>query len=223
MEAKKILIVDDDFLNRRLTKKVLLESGYEVKEAKNAEQALNILNGEKIDLAILDINLGDGEVDGISLGKLMYNKNKVKFIYLTAYDNPKVIKDAIATAPYSYLTKPYKNGDLIAAIELAIIKVGNENKPTPILPVKDGEFKVDLPINQILYIESDGNYLNINTNSKTYNCRSTLSQIKNELPQETFIQVHRAFIVNKEKIEKYNSKSVVINNIEIPLTMKENL
>lgn len=221
MEAKTILIVDDDYLNRRLTKKVLLGAGYSVEESKNAEQALGILSSTKIDLAILDINLGDGEIDGISLGKLIQNKSKVKFIYLTAYDNPKVINSAIATAPYSYLTKPYKNSDLIAAIELAILKSVNDDKPVPCIEVKEGDYKIKLPIHHINYIESDGNYLKIYTNSTTYNYRSTLTQIKNELPSDMFIQTHRAFIINKEKIQKYNSKSVIINNTEIPLSVKD--
>ena len=64
MNLKTILIVEDDFLNRRLTKKVLQENGYQTLEAKNANEALAILNKELVDLAILDINLGDGEMDG---------------------------------------------------------------------------------------------------------------------------------------------------------------
>lgn len=46
------------------------------------------------------------------------------------------------------------------------------------------------------------------TDNKTYKSRSTLRQIIDELSDTTFIQVHRAFIVNKNKIEKFNQKSV---------------
>ena len=127
MNSKVILVVEDDFLNRRLTKKVLQENGYQVLEAKNADEAMAILNKELVDLAILDINLGDGEIDGINLGKLIQNKQKVPFIYLTAYENAKIISEAVATSPYSYLTKPFKNSDLIASVELAIIKSTKED------------------------------------------------------------------------------------------------
>ena len=59
------------------------------------------------------------------------------------------------------------------------------------------------------------------TNKKNYKSRSTISQIIEALPVTKFIQVHRAFVVNKDKIEKYNSKSVVVNGIEIPLSKKD--
>ncbi len=218
MNSKVILVVEDDFLNRRLTKKVLQENGYLVLEAKNADETLKILNKELVDLAILDINLGDGEMDGISLGNLIQNKQKVPFIYLTAYENAKVISEAVATSPYSYLTKPFKNSDLIASVELAIIKSAKEDKPRPTILVKDGEYKVELPLEEINYIESEGNYLLFHTDKKTYKCRSTIEQILNVLPSLSFIQIHRAFIVNKTKVEKFNSKSVIIQNIEIPIS-----
>lgn len=221
MNSKVILVVEDDYLNRRLTKKILQENGYQVLEAKNADEALKILNKELVDLTILDINLGDGEMDGISLGNLIQNKQKVPFIYLTAYENAKVISEAVATSPYSYLTKPFKNSDLVASVELAIIKSAKEDKPKPTILVKDGEYKVALPIEDINYITSEGNYLLFYTDKKTYKCRSTIEQILKVLPALSFIQIHRAFIVNKNKVEKFNSKSVIVGNSEIPLSKKD--
>lgn len=220
MNSKVILVVEDDYLNRRLTKKILQENGYQVLEAKNADEALAILNKELVDLAILDINLGDGEMDGISLGNLIQNKQKVPFIYLTAYENAKIISEAVATSPYSYLTKPFKNSDLIASVESAIIKSAKEERSKPTVLVKDCEYKVELPLEEINYIESEGNYLLFHTDKKIYKCRSTISQIIDSLPASTFVQVHRAFIVNKNKIEKFNLKSVVVRNVNIPITKK---
>jgi len=221
MNKKVILVVEDDFLNRRLTKKILQENDYQVLEAKNAGEAMAILTKELVDLAILDINLGDGEMDGISLGNLIQNKQKVPFIYLTAYENAKIISEAVATSPYSYLTKPFKNSDLIASVELAIIKSTKEDRPKPTILVKDGEYKVALPIEHIHYIESEGNYLLFHTDKKIYKSRSTISQILDLLPTTKFIQTHRAFVVNKDKIQKYNSKSVIVGNAEIPLSKKD--
>lgn len=217
MNSRTILIVEDDFLNRRLIKKILLENDFQVLEAKNAVEAMTILNKEDIDLAILDINLGEGEIDGISLGKTIQNKQKVPFIYLTAYESTKIINEAVATSPYSYLTKPFKNSDLMASIELAIIKSVKEGKSKPSIIVKDKEFKVELPCEDIHYIESDGNYLIIYTNNKTFKYRSTMEQILQDLPF-FFVQVHRAFIINKNKIQKYNSKVVVVQDKEIPIS-----
>jgi DNA-binding LytR/AlgR family response regulator len=220
MDAKTILVVEDDFLNRRLSKKILLENGFNVLEAKNADIAIETLKKQTIDLVILDINLGEGEMNGISLGQLIRDMFQIPFIYLTAYDNTQIIGEAISTSPYSYLTKPFKNSDLIASVEIAIIKSSNIEKNKTSILVKDGEYKVELPTDEINHIESEGNYLFYHTDKKIYKSRSTIVQIIDSLSSSSFIQIHRAFIVNKNKIEKFNSKSVVVQNIDIPVSKK---
>jgi DNA-binding LytR/AlgR family response regulator len=218
MDKKNILLVEDDFLNRRLSKKILLENGYNVLEAKNAKEALDILKKEDIGLAILDINLGVGEQDGISLGGEMQNRYSVPFVYVTAYENTRVINRAAETKPYSYLTKPFKNVDLIAAVEVAIRRSVLEAKHQQTIMVKDGEYNVALGIADIDYIESDGNYLLFYAGKKVYKIRSTIKQILEELPASSFAQTHRAYVVNKVKVEKYNAKCIVVNSKELPIS-----
>jgi DNA-binding LytR/AlgR family response regulator len=218
MEQKTILLVEDDFLNRRLTKKALLENGYSVLEAKNTQEALEILKKEIVDLSILDINLRENEQDGIQLGQHINDRYAIPFIYLTAYDNSEIIEKAVSTSPYSYLTKPFKNADLIASVEIAIRQSAHLHKYKPSVLVKDEDFNVDLPIGEINYIESDGNYLLFYTDKKTYKSRSTIKQVLETLPESIFVQVHRAYVVNKNKIEKFNLKSLIIKNTEIPIS-----
>lgn len=217
MNEKKILLVEDDFLNRRLSKKIFIENNYHVLEAKNTKEALEILKTETVNCAILDINLGKKEADGISLGKQIYENFSIPFIYLTAYETTEIIEKAVATSPYSYLTKPFKNSDLIASVEIAIRKFRNTKQQQTIV-VKDGEYNVALPLEKINYIESNKNYLLFHTNEKTYKTRSTIKKTMKELPDAVFVQIHRAFIINKNKVEKYTRKSVIINNNEIPVS-----
>lgn len=218
MKCKTILLVEDNFLNRRLSKKVLLENGYQVLEAKNSKEALEILNNEQIILAILDIHLGENEQDGISLGKQIKDQFSIPFIYLTAYDNPEIIGEAISTSPYSYITKPFKDSDLIASVEIALRQSANTTMNKPKIIVKDYEYNVELSVDEINYIESNGNYLLFHTDDKVFKTRSSLRQILEELPSSMFVQVHRAYIVNKNKIEKYSSNTLVINNVNIPVS-----
>ncbi len=217
MEQKIILLVEDDFLNRRLTKKVLLDNNYRVLEAKNAKEALEQLKKEQVNCAILDINLGENEQDGIALGREIRDKFLVPFIYLTAYENPEIIGNAVATSPYSYLTKPFKNSDLIASVEIAMRRSVNKTHQ-PVLQVKDGNYNVKLSVDKINYIESDGNYLVFYTEEGIYKTRSTIKKMMEELSAAVFIQTHRAYIVNKNKIKKMGSKTVIIGDVEIPLS-----
>ncbi len=218
MDNITILLVEDDFLNRRVTKKALTENGYNVAEAKNSEETFKILESRVIHLLILDINLGKMEQDGISLGQQIQEKYKLPFIFLTAYDTAEIIDRAATTSPYSYLTKPFKNADLVAAIQIAIKQSSKKSTTQPTILLKDNEYNVEVFINEIDYIESEGNYLLVYTGKKVYKCRSTIKQVLETLPQATFIQTHRAFVVNKTKIDKFNIKNVVVKGNLIPVS-----
>ncbi|MCP9767158.1 response regulator [Lacihabitans sp. LS3-19] len=117
MGGKTILLVEDDYLNRRLTKKVLTENGYQVFEAKNANIAIEILKNQVIDLTILDINLGESTMDGINLSHQIHHQFSIPFIYLTAYDSTQFQKKIGSSNAKALLTKPFKNSDLLEAIE----------------------------------------------------------------------------------------------------------
>ncbi len=218
MEGKKILLVEDDFLNRRLSKKVLLENEYLVFEAKNTKEAIEIITKENIDLVILDINLGENEQDGIALAQRIKEKHTVPFIYLTAYENPDIINKAVSTDPSSYLTKPFKKVELITSVEIAIRQSNHLPTQKATIAVKHQDYTIELQFDEINYIESDGNYLLFHTDCKVYKLRSTIKQILELLPIKNFIQVHRAYIINKSKLEKFNPKSVVVKNVCIPAT-----
>ncbi len=218
MNEKTILLVEDDFLNRRVTKKALQENGYHVLESKNAIEALIVLANQRPDLIVIDINLGEQQQDGISLAheiKLQFN---IPFVFLTAYDTQDVIKKAIDTTPQSYITKPFKNVDLLTTIELAIRQSANKEKRKPTVSVKDEAYNIALPIDEIYYIESDGNYLLFHTHNKVYKNRTTIKQIIEQLPADTFIQTHRAYVVNRHKVEKSGNKGIIVKSTEIPIS-----
>lgn len=218
MQEITILVVEDDFLNRRLIKRVFIDRGYKVLEAKNGVETLAILANEKVDLLILDINLGENQQDGISLGTYLKNQYPLPFIYLTAYQTTDIIHSALHTHPQSYLTKPFKNADLIASVDLALQRTADRNQNLPYIILKEEEYQVKVPLERIDYIESDGNYLHVHSDCKVYKCRSTIKKILESLPPARFIQTHRAYIVNKDKIDMFSFKHVMIKNTLIPIS-----
>ncbi len=218
MDKKNIILVEDDFLNRRYTKKILTENGYHVLESKNAIETMALLKTHTPDLIILDIHLGETDKNGINLAQDIKELFNIPFLFLTAYSATDVVEKAIATLPQSYITKPFKNIDLITAVELAIRQFNNQEKRKPVVVIKEVGFNIELPIEEIDYIESDGNYLLIYAQEKMYKSRFTIKQILEILPATSFVQTHRAYIVNKNKIEKYNTKNVIVNNNEIPVS-----
>lgn len=88
--------------------------------------------------------------------------------------------------------------------------------------VKDGEYFKEVDVESICYLESQANYVLVYTNTAQYKMRSTLKNFLEVYNEGQFEQVHRAFVINKDKIDKFNNKFVIVNGVHIPLTKKIN-
>ncbi len=210
-----ILIVEDELLIAEMIKEMLIELSYTVVGiAKNYNQAISHLSEDEIDLAVLDINLSE-QKDGIDLATEIQNTYKIPFIYLTSYSDPVTIKKAAKTTPSAYLLKPFTSDDLHVTIEL--IKNKQSLKPNTIV-VKDGGLNVKVNTDDIFYIKSDNNYLELFTAKKKYVLRMSLEKFLEENENHNFIRIHRSYVVNTLKIDAINGQYVIIGNEKFPLS-----
>ncbi|HLH78298.1 MAG TPA: sigma-54 dependent transcriptional regulator [Candidatus Binataceae bacterium] len=116
----RILLVEDEELMRAIIANLLRAEGYQVSEAHAAEVALSIFESEKVDVAILDLNLGHGG-NGLSvLGQMRELDPEVMGIILTAYASVESAVDALRKGAYDYLTKPFANDHLLAVVRNAL-------------------------------------------------------------------------------------------------------
>ena len=116
----KILIVEDETIVSLHLRNSLKKLGYSVSHSvTSGEQALEFIAKKVPDLILMDIML-DGKLDGISTSEKIQKDHDVPIIYLSAYSDNKTLGRAKATFPCSYLTKPFKDEDLKANIELAL-------------------------------------------------------------------------------------------------------
>lgn len=119
---KRILIAEDEFIERMVLKK-MLEKKFgdqcEVLEAENGTKALEIFRSTDIHIVILDIEMPG--IKGIQAAEIM-RKEKQGFciIFLTAYDKFEYAKKAIAVRAMDYLLKPYSERELISVVDEAI-------------------------------------------------------------------------------------------------------
>ncbi len=207
----KILIVEDEIIIAEYIKDILEEENFKDSEmAHNTNEAIEKIEEFKPDLILLDINL-NGKNDGIELAK-MKNENAV-VIYLTSQYDDKLMSAAIKTNPESYLTKPIKKQDLIAAINLAHTRQLNEK-----FVFKDGYETIHLNFSEILYFKADGNYVDIYTKIQKFVIRDSLKSIEQKIPySQSFKRVHKSFIVNTNFISKISSKHLLIDKTKIPI------
>lgn len=216
MSSIKVLIVEDDILIAEHIKDLLENFGLpNIFMAHTKKNAIEILNLIKPELVLLDINLS-GQLEGIQLAKIIDETIHCPYIYITANSDLLVIQKAINTKTAGYITKPIKKADFFAAIQLAL-KV-NPTEEEKYLLVKDSYSTVKIRLNDILYIESNGNYIHIFTKKGKITCRQSLEWAKEQLPAYQFIQTHRSFIINSYQIKKVTYKSVYLEEIEVPIS-----
>lgn len=124
---KTILIVEDEFVAANNLRIMLESAGYKVSGlADSYEQAVALLEKEKPDLVLLDIFLA-GPKTGIDLGRLLKQLN-IAFIYLSANSNIETLQLAKLTEPYGFLVKPFREKDMLIAIDIADYLHGQKQK-----------------------------------------------------------------------------------------------
>lgn len=121
MAQKKILIVEDEFIIADVLRDTLEKAGYFVCGiAATVKDALDLIRKNKPDLILLDIYL-KGSLTGIDLAKQLAEMN-IPFVYLSANSNQSVFEAAKATNPYGFVVKPFREKDVLVALEIAFYR-----------------------------------------------------------------------------------------------------
>ncbi|MBU1244826.1 response regulator [Myxococcota bacterium] len=121
MSSHRILIVDDDPLQRELLREYLEISGFEVDEADNGKTALAGLRGRPADLVILDLQMP--VMDGFSTLKALQEQPgtaTIPVLMLTSHDRPNLKVKGLELGAEDYITKPFHQAELLARVKAAL-------------------------------------------------------------------------------------------------------
>ena len=120
MNRAEIMIVEDERIIALELSETLESLGYNVPViAGTGETAVSGARSEKLDLALIDINLGLG-MDGIEAGQEITRSQGIPIIYLTAYSDDETLERAKQVRPFGYLVKPFDTETLKATVEMAL-------------------------------------------------------------------------------------------------------
>jgi DNA-binding LytR/AlgR family response regulator len=210
MKPVRIYILEDEMITQEVIKQTLESMNCIVCGMQsNAEKALDEIQSLKPDIVFLDIRV-DGDKTGIWLG----NQLKMPIVYLTAFSDQKNIRDAVQTNPVSYVQKPFKEKDILIALELAKSKLAETKE----LLIKDKSLTVRLNVNHILYAKKEDHYLILHTHNGNKMIRSTVQEFLEKVTDD-FMQVHRSYIINKNFVSGISNKVVMIRGDEIPISL----
>ena len=140
---KKILLVEDNDTIVRGLKYLLEKENFEVKTVKNLEETYKIAEKEKFNLYLLDINLPDG--NGFDICSKLKEKEDVPIIFLTARDDEKDIVKGLDMGADDYITKPFRNRELISRINNVLRRYGknDNNSKDNIIKINEIEINTD--------------------------------------------------------------------------------
>ena len=140
---KKILLVEDNDTIVMGLKYLLEKENFEVKTVKNLEETYKIAEKEKFNLYLLDINLPDG--NGFDICSKLKEKEDVPIIFLTARDDEKDIVKGLDMRADDYITKPFRNRELISRINNVLRRYGknDNNSKDNIIKINEIEINTD--------------------------------------------------------------------------------
>ena len=119
MESLRIVIADDEPIIRLDLRKTLENMGHQVVgEAGDGAKAIDVAREMKPDIVILDIKMP--ELDGIDGAKVITTEGIAPVLLLTAYSQKDLVDRAKDAGVFAYLVKPFKEADLLPAMEIAI-------------------------------------------------------------------------------------------------------
>ncbi|WP_033956929.1 LytR/AlgR family response regulator transcription factor [Psychroserpens jangbogonensis] len=186
--------------------------------------ALEYLQKYTVDLLFLDINMP--KLSGISFPKFLQKQPLI--IFTTAYSEYAL--ESYELKAVDYLLKPIEFDRLLQAVMKAKLAL-NQNKVTvetspetshsvseQTVFIKSGSEFHQLPIQNIKYIESEGNYVTFHTAKRSILARYKISEVKELLPQQFFVRIHRSYIIATKHIETVKKHCVIIDGNEIPIS-----
>ncbi|WP_297704771.1 LytTR family DNA-binding domain-containing protein [uncultured Eudoraea sp.] len=183
----------------------------------NAIDANRIIKNNKIDLILLDIEMPF--IDGFDLLESL--DQKIQVIIISGNSN-----NALKAFDYGvtdFLLKPLNSDRFDHAVRKVLSNnrrnVVEEDKET--FTVRSNLKNKQLNIKEVKWIEALGDYVKIITDNEKVIALSTMKSISDKLPNDRFLRIHRSYIVNLNKVDKFDCTSVEIDKHQIPMSRKQ--
>lgn len=178
----------------------------------DAVTGLEYLKEHPVDLLFLDINMPD--ISGIDLATFVPKKTLI--VFSTAYSEYAV--KGFELDALDYLLKPFNLSRFLQACQKAQdwLELQPGNEPAFIfVKTSDGQVRIDFT--DLLYCESQGNYVTFQVENQKVISRMTLAETEKLLPSY-FIRIHRSFLVNKHQVGKIERHQLWVKKFPLPIS-----
>ena len=226
MKVLNCLIVEDEHLAAGVMKDYIAQlPGLRLKGiCEDIFSANELLRQETIDIIFLDINLP--KVSGLDFMRTLSARYHI--ILTTAYHEYAI--DGFNQNAVDYLLKPIEFSRFLQAVNKVYDRVGSKPVESPTIPQSDKFYffitdkkKVKVFAKDIYYIESLKDYVSIHLKDRRIITKFQIGEIDKLLEENTFMRIHRSFIINISKVTAYSATEIELDDISLPLgrTYKE--
>lgn len=181
------------------------------------DSVLELMKNQQFDLAIYAVDFTD--LRGTERVLKVFERTGIEVIYLIdAFEKTNPIIDRFPNVNLS-LTKPFKKLNLQSGIELFLKQRQADDDEFQKLVFKSKGQQIRMDLNKVNWIRANGNYCFISTDDGSFTVRSSLNNLKDQLPLDYFFQVHRSYIIQLARISAVNlrAKEVEIFTEKIPI------
>ncbi len=184
----------------------------------NAMDAHRNLKNHKIDLILLDIEMPF--IDGFALLESIDQKIQVIIVSANANHALKAFDYGVT----DFLLKPVRIGRFENAIRKVLKNCSfctEKRHDEEFLILRSNMENKKIYIEDIKWVEALGDYVQVITDKEKMIVHSTMKSISNKLPNDRFLRIHRSYIVNLKKVEKFGCTSVEVDQHQIPMSRKQ--
>ncbi len=234
--AFKILIVEDEELYAEQLEMLVEKLGYDILGVvDNSTDALGIIMRDLPDLILMDVNI-QGSHDGIELSKIIHQTHKIPIIFITSLHDDETFNRANEIQAVQFLIKPFNDIQLQRIIEMTVKKLQLKNEDIKseheewendfifqdFFYIKTRQKLDKVAVEEVLYLESDAHHTWIFTSNKKFLVRMSMKDLLSRLPESSFIQSHRSYIVNLNKIKTVNLEDsvIILEDKQVPLSKR---
>lgn len=222
--AVKCIIVDDEPMARDVIKRYIQQMPKLklIGEFGNAIDATIFLQEHSADIIFLDIRMP--ELSGTDFVRSL--RTIPKIIFTTAHKE--YAHEGFELDVTDYLLKPIRFDRFLRAVNKAFpqkqheqdspLLIARETDPVPsFIYLRVDRKMVKVLLDDILYIESDKDYVKVYTEKGYLITRQTIASVEAMLSDSKFIRVHRSYIVSLSKLKSFTADTVEIGNKELPI------
>lgn len=209
-DSVKCVAIDDEPLALDIIEKFCHRNGgIDLRTFSDPHAGLEAIKADKPDIVFLDIEM-DG-ISGLSIASKL--PEETCFIFTTAY--LRYALEGFDLDAVDYLHKPFAFSRFQVAFSKALRRIGRRPIKTTsqCIVVKQDYSNISIPIDDIVYVEAVEGYSKIfRTSGACVISRILLKNVLAMLPPETFLRIHRSFIVSKSKVRSFNRHEVVLTS-----------